>query len=92
MKNHRIKKFNEMFSNYNYDYIIHVLIKDYHWGNVIVNEIKEFENSDISMPADDDEYIAKFNKWLFFKFKSPERTERDDLVVKPPISWYAKST
>jgi len=92
MKRQRIKKFYEMFNNYNYDYIIDILIKDYHWGNVITNEIKEFESSDVSQPIDDDDYIVKFNHWLFLKFKSPERVERDDLVVKPPTSWYAKST
>lgn len=91
-KNQKIKKFNEMFSNYNYDYIMEILIKDYHWGNVIVNEIKEFENSDIPTPIDNDDYIIKFNKWLYLKFKSPKKTYSDDIVVKTPTSWYAKST
>lgn len=82
----------EKFHQYNYDYIMDILIKDYHWGNVIANEIKEFEDSDVSMPIDNEDYIAKFNQWLYLKFKSPKRVHRDDLVVKPPTNWYAKST
>jgi len=81
-----------MFNNYNYDYIIDTLVKDYKWGNVITNEIKEFEASDTSMPLDDDDYIVKFNQWLFLKFKNPRQTFRDDLVVRQQMGWYAKST
>lgn len=92
MKTRRIKKFYEMVYNYNYDIIINSLINDYHWGNVISNEIEEFENSDTPMPIDTDDYIVKFNQWLFKKFKNSRQTFRDDLVVKTPRSWYAKST
>jgi hypothetical protein len=76
----------------NYDYIIKVLTsKDYGWGNVIVNEIKEFENEE-GLPNGDDDYIVRFNHWLYKKFKNTRTTFRDDLVVKRPKNWYSQRT
>jgi len=86
-----LKKFSENQVKFDYDYIIDILTsKEYEWGNVIVNEIKEFENSE-PLPSGDDDYIVQFNHWLYKKFKNP-RTFRDDLVVKRPTSWYYKRT
>ena len=35
----------------------------------VVNEIKEFENSE-PLPSGDDDYIVQFNHWLYKKFKN----------------------
>lgn len=81
-----------MVYNYDYDYIIATLIKEYKWGNVIVNEIEEFENSDTKMPIDDSDYIDRFNRWLFQKFIQPENFYKNDIIIRPHIGWYGKST
>ena len=87
-----LKKFNESQVNFNYDYIIDILIsKEYGWGNVIINEIKEFENNN-PLPSSDDDYIVQFNHWLYKKFKNPRSLFRDDLTVKRPKNWYSQST
>jgi hypothetical protein len=86
-------KYIKLFEHFgiNYDYVIGILTsKEYGWGNVIVNEIKEFEKNN-TLPSSDDDYIVRFNHWLYKKFKN-NRTFRDDLIVKSPRSWYAKST
>jgi len=88
----RIKKFNEMLFNYDYDYIIKILCSEYKWGNTISSEIQEFEKSDSKLPIDTDDYIQKFNRWLFKKFKGPETFYKDDIIINPHIGWYGKST
>ena len=85
-----IKKFYEMANNYNYDYIIDTLVKEYKWGNVIASKTKEFEEEET--PSDSDDYITKFNSWLFKKFNSPDKFYTDDIQMREPTSWYAKST
>ena len=89
-------KWIKLFENFDYqpdyDYIINILTsKDYGWGNVIKNEIKEFEKNN-PLPRGDDDYIVQFNHWLYKKFKNNRTLFRDDLTVKSPRSWYAKST
>lgn len=87
-----LRKFNETKVNFDYDHIINILTsEEYGWGNVITNEIKEFENNNI-LPSNDDDYIVQFNHWLYKKFKNNRTLFRDDLTVKSPRSWYAKST
>ena len=88
-----LKYFKESAVNFDYDYIIKILTsEEYGWGNVIINEIKEFENEE-GLPDGDDDYIVRFNHWLYKKFKNPRTTFRDDLVVvKKPTSWYSKRT
>ena len=82
-----------MVYNYDYDYIIKILTTtEYKWGNVIINEIENFENSDVSKPIDTDDYIQKFNKWLFNKFIEPEHFYKNNLIIRPHIGWYGKST
>ena len=87
-------KYIKLFEHFgiNYDYVIGILTsKEYGWGNVIVNEIKEFEKNN-TLPSSDDDYIVQFNHWLYKKFKNNRTLFRDDLIVKSPRSWYAKST
>lgn len=88
----KILKFNEHKSQYDYDYIIDKVCKRYKWGNVISGQIEEFEKSDVEKPADDEDFITKFNKWLFDKYKSPPTFYKDTIPIKEPISYYSKST
>ena len=84
---------NESSNKFNYDYIINALTKgQYGWGNSIESEIDNFEKSEgYVKPANDNDYILDFDKYLQELNKKPN-FEKDDLFVKPPIEWYAKST
>ena len=80
----------EEHGKYNYPYIIHTLCSEYKWGNIIASKTDEFEKEET--PINSDDYITKFNSWLFKKFNNPDKFYTDDVKVKTPTDWYAKST
>jgi hypothetical protein len=88
-----IKRFNEMSTNFNYDYIIKALTKgQYGWGNSIKTMIDDFEScEDYSKPVSNDDYILQFDEYLT-KIKIGKVTPNNDVIQGEPISWYAKST
>lgn len=85
----KIEMLNEI-TNYNYEYIINTLCSQYKWGNVISSKTKEFEEEET--PIDSDDYITKFNSWLFKKFNNPDKFYTNGIKIKTPTDWYGKST
>ena len=81
-----------MANNYNYDYIVKALVREFKWGNTISDLIPEFEKSDYFQDVSDNEtYITQFNTYLMYKGGSPNFT--DDSVVAPEhLNWYSKLT
>jgi len=68
-------------------------MKDYYkWGNVIINDIENFENQLDKEPVDEDDYTLKFNSWLFNKHKNPPKFYSDNVDLRQRAGWYAKST
>jgi hypothetical protein len=82
----------EFYSNFNYQRIAKTMKDYYKWGNVIINDIENFEDQLDKEPVDEDDYTMKFNSWLFNKYKKPISVYPDNLDLRQRAGWYAKST
>ena len=87
-----MKYIKEFYSQFNYSRIAKTMKDYYKWGNVVVNDIQDFENSLENVPNDEDDYTMKFNQWLFNKHKNPTKFYSNDLDLRQKSGWYAKST
>jgi hypothetical protein len=87
-----MKYIKEFYSNFNYNRIAKTMKDYYKWGNVIINDIQDFENSLEKEPVDEDDYTMKFNQWLFNKHKNPPKFYSNDVDIRQRAGWYAKST
>lgn len=87
-----MKYIKEFYSQFNYNRIAKTMKDFYNWGNVVINDIQDFESQLDEVPKDEDDYTMKFNQWLFNKHKNPPKFYSDDVDLRQRAGWYAKST